>query len=140
MKTHLKTSQDILSSILKKKIKEEFDELYHLYLVQVNTSLSPKYFLEKNLTRIHKQEQLLNEYNEMLNLFLQEYFVLINSHFHTREWSLISFILNEQYNYYFFKSHAEFLDNIENFHESCIETLNNNLVIFINNSNFRIKI
>jgi len=140
LKTRLKTSQDILYSTLKKKVEEEFDELLKLYLIQLNMFMSPKIFFEENITRAHKHEELINEYNQKLNIFLQEYSAVINSQFHDRKWSLIIFVLNDQYNNYFFEHHAQFLDNAQDFHETCIETLNNSLAVISNSSSTRIKI
>src|SRR5210317_413930 len=140
LKTRLKTSQDILYSNLKKKVEEEFDELLKLYLIQLNMFMSPKIFFKENITRAHKHEELINEYNQKLNIFLQEYSAVINSQFHDRKWSLIIFVLNDQYNNYFFEHHAQFLDNAQDFHETCIETLNNSLAVISNSSSTRIKI
>lgn len=102
--------------------------------------LSPKEFFEQNLTRVHKPEILLNEYDQKLNIFLQEYSAVINAHFHDRKWSLITLIFNKEYNYHFFENHAQFLDNAQDFHENCIEILNNSLTVIGNNTSTRIKI
>jgi len=102
--------------------------------------IPPKDFFEENITRVHKPEELLNEYNQKLNIFLQEYSAVINAHFHDRKWSLITLIASNQYNCYFFEYHAGFLDDAQDFHENCIEILNNSLTVVTNSSRTRLKI
>ena len=102
--------------------------------------VSPKIFFEQNLSRTHKFDELMNEYDAKLNIFLQEYFAIIHTHFHDKKWNFISFFNNELYNHHFLELFVEFVDDAQEHHTACLDSLNNSLSVVLNNANTRIRV